>query len=114
MSTIKVSVTEKHIAEGRCEDASLCAVALAVTEALETAGIPADYVHVGVSESDGATPYDGWRAHVRLSQRCDDGGFKWLNAPLGRDVVDWIAAFDHEKPVQPFEVELTWSEEAAS
>jgi hypothetical protein len=103
--SIKVSVTEKHIADGQCEDANFCAFALAVNDALMAAGIPASYVRIGMfGETDEGDPYAGWNASARL-----DGG--WLTAPLTRDVIDWIYAFDQEKPVQPFDVELTWEDE---
>jgi hypothetical protein len=102
----KVSVTEKHIANGEREDACSCAVALAAIDALTEAHVDFSYLRVGVfGDTDDANPYAGWQVAVRRP----DG--RWFSAALDRDVVDWIGNFDAEKPVQPFEVELTWEDE---
>lgn len=112
MNTTKVSVTQKHIDSGLRMDGCECAVALALLDALRAEGTCVTYLHVGIGPSaEDATPYDGWRAFIAVPVGDPEEDVRrHFAATLGRDVIDWIAAFDGELPVQPFEVELTWTE----
>lgn len=104
-ATTTVRVTEKHIAEGRPGNSCLCALALAVCEALSLEGVAVNVVSIGAPGGDMAHPYDGWRVQLGLYE---GGGTKWLRAELSREAIDWIGLFDTAAPVKPIEVTLTW------
>ena len=102
MIATKVSVTEKHIADGEPGDPYCCALALALLDALSAEG--AEVTRIEVTDAEG-----GWTAEV---EQDDAAGLRVFWAELDEETVEFVEAFDAQLRVGPFETELTW--EAAS
>ena len=87
---VTVPVTRQHLSEGRPGNCRSCALALAITDAVE--GAAGAYVHY--TSRDGEIP--DAQAEVTLA----DGSTLILR--LGPDVAGVMAAFDAHRPVTPF------------
>lgn len=103
MKPTTVRVTEQHIADGEPGEPCLCALALALNDALAAEG--ADLADLQVTDA-----YGGWEA--RVEQR-DVAGPRRFRAELDEEAAEFVEAFDSELPVGPAEFEFTWSEIAA-
>ena len=88
---VTVDVTAVHLAEGRPGNCRSCALALAITDAVE--GATGAYVRYTTTDLD---PVPDARADVYLA-----GGGK-LVLGLGPDVAGVMAAFDAHRDVAPF------------
>jgi hypothetical protein len=82
---VEVHVTREHLAAGRPGNCRLCALALAITDAIEDATGTRVY-------------YDG--ADARADVTLSGGGILVLG--LGPDVTAVMARYDAGKPVDPF------------
>lgn len=107
MNVTKVSVTEKHIAEGRACSGSECPIALAVLEALAAEGVKVARVMV-----------DSYDVAVEQS---DAAGQRKFRADLPGHATAFVGAFDEPvdsdlrsaEDIAPFEMELAWQELAS-
>jgi hypothetical protein len=104
MNPTKVSVTDKHIADGTACDGSHCPIALAVLEALAAQGVKVTAIMV-----------DSFDATVALGAAPVQRRYR---AALDSHASAFVQSFDepedsdlrHASVIAPFELELTWRE----